>query len=94
MLEGSGENMVLTSVRAIEKSNELQKVGKQILEFNMSIYDRIVVYMFMDKFYIYTVTMNEYGDNEYTLKEIDETVILPLLSQMRTVLSNPISFNF
>lgn len=86
--------MVLTSVQAIAKANELVRVGKTILEFNISIYERIVLFMFMDKFYIYSTSMNEYGDTEYTLKQADESTILPLLSEMRTVLSNPISFNF
>ena len=86
--------MTLHSVEAIQKQNELSKVGRKILEFNISIFDRIVVYLFMDKFYIYQVTMNEFGDNEYELRQIDDTAILPLLTEMRTVLCNPVTFNF
>lgn len=86
--------MTLHSVEAIQKQNELSKVGKKILEFNISIFDRIVVYLFMDKFYIYQVTMNDYGDSEYELRQIDDTAILPLLTEMRTVLANPVTFNF
>lgn len=86
--------MTLHSIEAIQKQNELSKVGKQILDFNISIFERIVVYLFMDKFYIYQVSVNEYGDNEYVLREIDDTAILPLLSEMKTVLCNPVTFNF
>ena len=86
--------MTLHSVEAIQKQNELSKVGKKILEFNISIFDRIVVYLFMDKFYVYQVTMNEFGDSEYELRQIDDTAILPLLTEMRTVLSNPVTFKF
>lgn len=86
--------MILHSIEAIQKQNELSKVGRKILEFNISIFDRIVVYLFMDKFYIYQVSMNEFGESTYQLREIDDTVILPLLTEMRTVLCNPVTFNF
>lgn len=86
--------MILHSIEAIQKLSELSKVGRKILEFNISIFDRIVVYLFMDKFYIYQVSMNEFGESTYQLREIDDTVILPLLTEMRTVLCNPVTFNF
>lgn len=86
--------MTLHSIEAIQKQNELSKVGRKILEFNMSIFDRIVVYLFMDKFYIYQVSMNEFGESTYELRDIDDTAIMPLLTEMRTVLCNPVTFNF